>query len=462
MLRERIHEALFGVVLLALVGTAVGGAVGTPTTVDTQRIAEQHGQLLQVQENNTTSPQPRPMSATTSRTGSNSFRVDVRDASIGQSDSVEPPSGIGNAGYNTDLRSMQVSSRGGSSQFSLDVSVARSLGSLSTAEASSGPSSFDTTLMYTQVESDADSNDFDVTYNFDVETDFLQEQNARRDGIQIAVYRDGGWETLSDTTTSNSGNETLAEASIAGPTLVAVGLQHPNITVERIAVRDSPAVANKTSRLEVTVRNRGSRDGQRTLNITGDDQPLSAPTISVAAGSRRTVTVPVNFSRADEIDVEAGEYETEITVVEPTPNITVRELSVSQTQIQTGDTIEVSATVINVGTGGGVGNAEFQAFGQVVSAKQVRLAPGQSRTVQFSQQFEAPGTYTVGVNNETTTVTVRRGPDWESSPTESSGTITGLNEDSGNDESFQWALMLLGGGIVLLFGAVIVGRLLTE
>lgn len=402
------------------------------------------------------------MSATVSRTGSNSFSVAVRNARYGQSAAVDPPSAVGDSGDNTDLRSFDVVSRGGASRFDLDFTVGPDLSTLPSGAPSSPPSGFDTPLLYSSVGSSAGSNDFGVDYTFDVETDFLRENNAGQNDVVVAVYRGGRWQTVDTTGGEQSGNETVVRTSIAGSGVIAVGLRHPEIRVVDVTPRNPPLLSNKTSQLQLTLENNGSRAGTETFNVTADDRTIATPTVSVSAGSRRTVTVPVQFRQSGEVDLEVGEYETRVNVTEPEPNISVTQLSVDRDRIDAGETVTVDATVTNDGTAAGVGSVQFRAFGEVVTADQVELAPGQTQTVQFSQQFDAPGEYQLGVNNRTTTITVRRGPNWEATPAEDPGTITPGEDESDSDSSFQWALILLGAGIVLMFGLVTVGRMMRK
>lgn len=450
--------SLFVVALTVCTAVFVGVSGAQPSSATTHHATLP---LLQTQEqprNGTGTPQQRPISASTTRTGSSSFRIEVRNANFGDSASVEPPNGVGTAGYNTDLRSVRLTSRGRDPSFAVDVDLNRRLDGLSNPDAATGPSDFDTQLLYAQV--DAETEAVDIRYTFDIETDFLQERNARDDGIEVRVYRDGTWSDVS-ARTQYSGNETIVRASVRGSGLIAVGLQHPNISVERIEPADPPVVVNRTEPLSLTVENSGSRDGQRSFVITAENRPVANTTVSVPAGEQRTVTVPVTFPRAIEVDLEAGEYATELRVVEPVPNISVQEYSLSRTQIQTGDTIQLTATVQNTGTGSGTDLVEFRAFDETVATRQVTLRPGERTTLKFSQTFESPGTYQVGVDNQTTAVTVRSGPDWRASPTESVVTVTN-SSDSPSDGQFQWALVVLGGGLAVLLSVVMLGRLFTE
>lgn len=477
MLGERLHVTVLVVIVLVSVLVASAGVQGQPTTDATNDLVtrqrgciadiaphqcQQNAPVLPPNRTGQTPQPPEPMRASVSQTGSNSFRVAVQNARYGESTAIDPPSSVGDSGFNTDLRGLTVASRGGTSRFNLDFTVDRNLTAVSSGSASSPPAAFDTPLLYSNMEASADSSAFGISYDFDVESDFLREYNARQDDIVVAVYRRGGWQTVGTTPGSQSGNETVVGASVDGPGLVAVGLQHPDIRVTGVEPQNQTVLSNRTSQLELTLRNNGSRDGTETFTLTADDRQLASPTVSVAAGSQRTVTVPVEFSNAGETDVEVGAYETQITVTEPTPDIEVTELSVDRTRVQTGDTVTVDAMVTNNGTAGGVGTVQFRAFGDTVTTKQVSVAPGQTRTVQFTQEFAAPGKFQIGVNNQTTTITVNRSPDWEATPANDAGTITSGDAESESDASFQWALILLGTGLVLLFGLATVGRMMRE
>ena len=404
--------------------------------------------------------QPQPMSASASQTGPNSFRVTVQGASFGESADANPPGQVDDAGLETDFRTLTVVSRGGAASFDLDFTVDRNLTSVTSDSAPGPPDEFDTALLYSSLETTASSGDFGIRYEFDVETDRLREFGADRNDIVVSVYRDGRWRTADVDRIYRAGNETVVRTSAIGPGVVALGLRHAAIRVTNVTPREQPVLSNRTSRLELTVENRGSQAGTEQLRLTADGRPLATPTVSVPARSQRTVTVPVTFQRPGERDLEIGEYETRINVTQPKPDISVAQLSVDRTRIQTGETVTVDARVTNTGTGAGTETVQFRAFGDVVDAKAVPLNPGETRTVQFTQRFDAPGEFQVGVENRTTAVTVSRGSDWETTPTDELGPTTPDEEESEAGSPFQWVLILIGASVVALLGFMTVGRLI--
>jgi hypothetical protein len=487
MPEARLYVTLFVAVLLSTQFAAAAGAEGRPGTAATNdwftrqpectdgRVPQpcQQGTLVsesgideaaifQQERNGSGRPgqttQPS-MSATASRTGSNGFRVSVRNARNGQSATVDPPSDVGDTGIETDLRGLRVVSRGGTSSFDLDYTVDRDLSTVSSGSPSSPPEAFATALFYTTFQTAANDRVYDVAYDFDVENEFLREYDANRDDIVVATYRRGSWETISPSSRDRSGNETVVTTPPVDSQLIAVGLRHANLSVTGLEPRTRPVLSNRSSRLELSVANSGSRNGTRRFEIAANDRSIGIPSVSVPAGGQRTVTVPVRFQRPGETDVEVGEYETRINVTQPEPDISVTRLSVEPTRIETGETVTVTAEVTNNGTAKGTGTARFSAFGDAVTSKQVRLAPGESRTVQFTQPFDAAGEYQVGVNGRTAAVTVEGSPNQASTRTAGPGPEQ-TDDGSDSDDLFQWGLILLGAGVVLLFSIGTVGRIL--
>jgi len=84
----------------------------------------------------------------------------------------------------------------------------------------------------------------------------------------------------------------------------------------------------------------------------------------------------------------------------------VTDVTLSETRIREGETIDVTATVENSGQFAGEYRVPLTVFGEHVDARTVSIAPGENRTVEYEQQFAAPGDYTVEVRDERAAVTV--------------------------------------------------------
>ncbi|WP_135820217.1 CARDB domain-containing protein [Halostella litorea] len=81
------------------------------------------------------------------------------------------------------------------------------------------------------------------------------------------------------------------------------------------------------------------------------------------------------------------------------PSIRVTNLSLSPTEVDPHEDVSVTATVANDGEGNGTREVRLSMFGQTVDRQQVRVPPGETRTVTFSRAVESPGTYDVAVGD---------------------------------------------------------------
>lgn len=424
----------------------------------TQRLGAQR--LVVQQEgapNDTSGPtQPGMTARVTDRNGS-TFRVAVRNARYGASADVDPPS-IADGPAN--LRGLTVVSQSFGSRLDLAVTVDRNLSAMSVPSTTGPPGEFDTPLLYSDLETTADTRDFDLTYEIGIDTATLRERNAEPSDVAVALYRDGRWQPVDIRRRVRAGDQLVIAVPSGGAGTLAVGLRHPEIRVTDITPEETPILANRTVPLAVSLENRGSSGGTETISLETDDRTLASRTVSVAAGSRRTVTVPVEFQQPGQRTVESGDYETQLTVTQPTPVISVSEIELADDRIRTGENGTVIAVVRNTGTADGMGVVRFTAFGDVVATKRIDIPRGQTRTVRFSQRFEAPGTYQIGVNNRSTTITVAGTPDWEPTPQDSGPEPTPTGSETG--DRFGWTVPVLGAGIVLLCGVLTLGRLLLR
>ncbi|WP_276299649.1 OmpL47-type beta-barrel domain-containing protein [Halorussus lipolyticus] len=79
-------------------------------------------------------------------------------------------------------------------------------------------------------------------------------------------------------------------------------------------------------------------------------------------------------------------------------DLSVTEASVGAQEVQAGGTVEVTATVENVGEGAGTATAEISVGGETVAEEQVTVSPGESETVTVEVTLDSPGTHEIAVN----------------------------------------------------------------
>jgi hypothetical protein len=81
-------------------------------------------------------------------------------------------------------------------------------------------------------------------------------------------------------------------------------------------------------------------------------------------------------------------------------------LNVEPTEVTAGETVSITAEVSNTGGSEGTYAAVLTVDGATVETKQVTLAAGASQTVTFSLAKDNPGTYEIGVDGLTSSLTV--------------------------------------------------------
>lgn len=89
-----------------------------------------------------------------------------------------------------------------------------------------------------------------------------------------------------------------------------------------------------------------------------------------------------------------------------TPEFNYTNLSVTPRSPEINESVTVTATVRNTGTGPGTFNATLAVNGNVTNATTARLDPRTSQTVTFAHRFPQNGAYTVEIGGLTRTITV--------------------------------------------------------
>jgi Mn2+/Fe2+ NRAMP family transporter len=82
-------------------------------------------------------------------------------------------------------------------------------------------------------------------------------------------------------------------------------------------------------------------------------------------------------------------------------------LSISPSEINTGDTDTIQATVTNSGDVSGTYTAVLKIDGNIESTQDLALTAGEAQNVVFSVSENTAGTYSVDVDGQTGTLTVK-------------------------------------------------------
>lgn len=180
----------------------------------------------------------------------------------------------------------------------------------------------------------------------------------------------------------------------------------PDIDRAKIAVGESVTAS-------VTVRNIGNSSGNITVPMQIDGETVDTRTVLVTEGTEETVTFTTKFDEPGKYSVEIGDLEIgTVTVDEPSAQpepatFELRDVALSETDVTTGDPIDVTATVENVGAESGTYTVELRVDGTVAETKDVSLKRGTAETVTFTETFDEADEYEIAINDvDAGTVTV--------------------------------------------------------
>ncbi|WP_254864727.1 CARDB domain-containing protein [Halovivax gelatinilyticus] len=172
--------------------------------------------------------------------------------------------------------------------------------------------------------------------------------------------------------------------------------------------------ADESVELTATVQNTGDASGTTTLEFTRDGEVIHTETVSLDAGEDKSVTVSdapgagtYDYAvNGESIATVTFEDDTEPPEPEPAKFVTGNAF-VSDTEVETGESIDVTATIVNEGGEAGTHTAELFVDGEAVDSTTISLGPGEEETVSFTHTFDDEGEYEIAINDATIgTVTV--------------------------------------------------------
>lgn len=151
-------------------------------------------------------------------------------------------------------------------------------------------------------------------------------------------------------------------------------------------------------------------DGDRAATVSASNplEPTAGQTTSIgvavdthlAESGTETFTVHVRYEADEEDDDDEDE----------STDVDLESIDLDTTAVETGDTVTVNATYRNDGPTTKQQTAELTVDGVVVDTTQFEIGPGETVSVIFERELQWPGTYEIGVDGQTTSVTVEGPP----------------------------------------------------
>jgi hypothetical protein len=157
--------------------------------------------------------------------------------------------------------------------------------------------------------------------------------------------------------------------------------------VDSVAFTETTITAQTEVELSAQIRNSGGESATKTVELRQDGEVIDSQEIELGAGGEQSVT----FSPST--DLGLGEYEftvlTEdsesasvLTIAEG--NFVVENLTPPTAEVQQGQTLTISATIVNEGPVEDTKSVELRFDGEMQDSREITLAAGAEQSVEFS------------------------------------------------------------------------------
>ena len=184
-------------------------------------------------------------------------------------------------------------------------------------------------------------------------------------------------------------------------------------SVTNLSIQPAEVEPGETVTVAVSVANTGGKSGSYTVVLKIDGVKEAEETVTIAAGSSRTVSFSVTREEADTYTVTVDGLSGSFTVVAPVVVVppepaafSVSSLSVLPAEVEPGETVTIDVAVTNTGGTEGSYTVVLTIDGVKEAEETVTIAAGESQDVTFSVTREEADTYAVTVDGLSGSFTV--------------------------------------------------------
>ncbi|WP_146418143.1 CARDB domain-containing protein, partial [Haloarcula hispanica] len=152
-----------------------------------------------------------------------------------------------------------------------------------------------------------------------------------------------------------------------------------------------------------TVVNNGDETGTSPVRLQTNDDIVDTRNVTLSGGQQTEVSFVYVFESGGEYDVAVnGDSGGNISVTQPA-TFEVRDARLSNSSTETGESVDVTATVANVGTESGNYTAALTETNQTLKSRTIGpIAGGETVTVSFSISFDNEGNRSLAIGNAAT------------------------------------------------------------
>jgi hypothetical protein len=188
----------------------------------------------------------------------------------------------------------------------------------------------------------------------------------------------------------------------------------PTLRVTSTTINETTILENGTARINARIGNTGDRRGTFTVDLQVDGEVVAQQTTSIPAGNTTSVSFARRFPNDGEYELSVADATVETIRVEQPAAFELTDAAVNSSAVLAGNPVEIVATVANDGDRSGTYDIGVAVEGEAVDTYPVTVSGQRTKTVRISHTFEAPGEYSIALNEETAgTVDVSEPPEIE-------------------------------------------------
>ena len=186
---------------------------------------------------------------------------------------------------------------------------------------------------------------------------------------------------------------------------------HDNIVFDEMTLSENEIGEGQSVEITGRVTNVGNNSDSRIVDLVVDGEVADSKEIVLDSGEEHEIQFTRNFEEAGDYDIEInGIHLGPLIVIELQPaDFEITETSLSDNEIERGDSIEADITIRNVGDETGTYPLEITANGNVLEEKMITVEAGEEERITYNHRFMNPGEFDLAVNEKEVDVLIVSG-----------------------------------------------------
>lgn len=194
---------------------------------------------------------------------------------------------------------------------------------------------------------------------------------------------------------------------------VMVGPSEDNLAVSNATMAEQEIKAGDSFEVVGTVNNTGNETESFEIKLLANGDAIAGEKVTLEPGEKRELHLTARIHDPGEYTIKFHDIRVGTLLVED--NIEVRDADLLTQSIKPGESVEIEASVRNVGNESDSGELKLTADGNRIYTEEIDIKPGEERKIKIAEQLNDVGEYDIALNGyEVGSVTVE-----EATPTPS-------------------------------------------